>query len=170
MTNTRKQTGHNSIAALLLRGMVGGTMIAHGVRHGKTLDGTAPWFESIGFRQPRLQAQLSSGLEVGAGAAVLAGAATPLAAASIVGTMTVAYATVHRPNGFFTMNEGWEHVGLIAASSVAISALGPGRWSVDRALGIDTRGTPAVRAAATTIVGVVGAVIQLAVFWRRPAA
>jgi len=27
-------------------------MIAEGVRHGRTLDGTARWFGSIGFRQP----------------------------------------------------------------------------------------------------------------------
>ncbi|MDT4951147.1 MAG: putative oxidoreductase, partial [Pseudonocardiales bacterium] len=31
-------------------------MIAHGLRHGRTLDGTAGWFESIGFKEPRLQA------------------------------------------------------------------------------------------------------------------
>lgn len=97
----------NNIAPLMLRSMVGATMVAHGVRHGRTVDGTARWFETIGFRKPKMQAQLSSALEVASGAAIAVGFATPFAAASVVGTMTVAYATVHRPNGFFTMNEGW---------------------------------------------------------------
>lgn len=149
--------------------MVGGTLIAHGVRHGKTLDGTAGWFESIGFREPRLQAQLSSALEVGSGAAVVAGVATPLSASAIVGTMAVAYKTVHQPNGFFTMNEGWEHVGLLAACCVALSAIGPGRWSVDRKLGVDRIGSPLTRAAVTAGIGLGGAAAQLAVFWRKPA-
>jgi putative oxidoreductase len=158
----------SNLAALLLRGMVGGTMIAHGVRHGRTLDGTAGWFESIGFRQPRLQAQLSSAVEVGAGAGVLCGAATPLSGAAVVGTMSVAYATVHRDKGFFTMNEGWEHVGILAGSCVALSAIGPGRYSIDRALGLDERGRPGARAAVTLLIGLGGAAAQLALFWRRP--
>ena len=50
--------GHEpaGLAQLLLRGVLGGTMIAHGVRHARSLDGTARSFESIGFRQPRLRA------------------------------------------------------------------------------------------------------------------
>ncbi|WP_375476293.1 DoxX family protein [uncultured Jatrophihabitans sp.] len=153
---------------MLLRGMVGGTMIAHGVRHGRTLDGTAGWFGSIGFRQPRLQAQLSAGVEVAAGTAIVAGAATPLSSSAVVGTMAVAYRTVHRPNGFFTMNEGWEHVGLLAASSIALSAIGPGRFSIDRLLGLDDTGTPLLRAAASALLGVGGAAVQLATFWTEP--
>src|SRR5579875_2553477 len=138
---------------LLLRAAIGGTMIAHGVRHGRTLDGTARWFGSIGFREPRLQAQLSSAVEVGAGAAVAVGAATPLSTSAVVGTMAVAYRTVHRPNGYFVVNEGWEYVGFLAASCVALSALGPGRFSVDRVLGVDRVGTPGRRALLTAGVG-----------------
>ena len=78
------------VARLLLRAARGSTMIAHGVRHGRTLAGTARWFDSIGFRQPRLQAVTSAAVEVGAGTALLAGAATPLAASAVVGTMAVA--------------------------------------------------------------------------------
>jgi putative oxidoreductase len=44
------------LARWTLLAVVGGTMIAHGVRHGRTLEGTAGWFGSIGFRQPKLQA------------------------------------------------------------------------------------------------------------------
>src|ERR1700693_5338143 len=78
------------LARLLLRVSVGGTMIAHGVKHARSLPGTARWFESIGFRKPRLQAQLSAAVEIGSGAALIVGAATPLSAAAVVGTMAVA--------------------------------------------------------------------------------
>ena len=164
------RVGHESavIAQLLLRGILGGTMIAHGVRHARSLDGTARWFESVGFRQPRLQAQLSVAVEVGAGTALAAGAATPLAASAVVGTMAVAYRTVHRPNGYFITAEGWEYVGFISAASVALAALGPGRYSADHLLGLDKVGTPWQRAALAAGLGIGGAAAQLAAFWRRP--
>ena len=84
-----RQAGHapTGLAQLLLRGVLAGTMIAHGLRHARTLDGTSGWFRSIGFRQPRLQAQLSAAVEVGAGTALAGGVATPLAASAVVGTM-----------------------------------------------------------------------------------
>jgi putative oxidoreductase len=157
------------VARLLLRAAIGSTMIAHGIRHGRTLPGTAGWFGSIGFRQPTLQAVTSAVLEVGAGAALLAGAATPVAASAVVGTMAVAGHTVHRPNGFFVVEEGYEYVGNLAAASVALAALGPGRFSVDRALGLDEWGTGPRRAALAAGLGLAGAVAQLATFWRAPA-
>jgi putative oxidoreductase len=157
------------VARLLLRVALGGTMIAHGIRHGRTLDGTARWFGSIGFRQPKLQAVTSAVVEVGAGTALLAGAVTPVAASAVVGTMAVAGHTVHRPNGFFVVEEGYEYVGNLATASVALAALGPGRFSVDRALGLDDRGTGPRRAALAAGLGLAGAAAQLAAFWRRPA-
>jgi putative oxidoreductase len=158
----------SGLAPLLLRAVLGGTMIAHGVKHGRSLDGTAGWFGSIGFRQPRLQAQLSTVVEVGAGAALVAGVATPLAASAVVGTMAVAYGTVHRPNGFFITSEGWEYVGLISAASVALAALGPGKFSADGLLGLHETGKPWQRAALAAGLGLGGAAAQLATFWRPP--
>jgi len=158
--------GAAELAQLLLRAAIGGTMVAHGLRHARTLDGTAGWFGSIGFRQPRLQAQLSAGVEVGAGAALAAGLATPLAASAVVGTMGVAYHTVHRPNGYFVTAEGWEYVGFISTAAIALAALGAGRLSADRLLGLDRFGTPWQRAALAAGLGIGGAAAQLATFWR----
>ena len=157
------------IARLLLRTALGGTMIAHGVRHAQRLEGTARWFESIGFKQPELQAQASVAVEIGSGAAVLAGVATPLSNAAVVGTMGVAFQTVHRQNGYFVINEGWEYVAFVGAAAVALSALGPGGTSVDRLLGVDGVGTPAKRALTTLAVGLAGAAAQVAAFWTKPA-
>ena len=157
-------------ARLLLRATIGGTMIAHGLKHGRTLEGTARWFSSIGFREPKLQAAASAVVETGAGVAVLAGAATPLAASAVVGTMTVAARTVHLPNGFFITGEGYEYVMNLSAASVTLAALGPGEFSVDRLLGIDEKLSPAQRTALAAGLGLGAAALQLAVFWRpKPA-
>ena len=157
------------VARLLLRAAVGGTMIAHGVRHGRTLAGTARWFGSIGFRRPELQAATSAVVEIGAGSALVAGAATPLSAAAVVGTLAVATRTVHLPNGFFVINEGWEFVMNLGVASVALTALGAGPFSVDRALGLEKRLSGPKMAALAAVLGLGGAAVQLATFWRRPA-
>lgn len=166
---TRRGRAGREVAALLLRAAVGGTMVAHGVKHARSLEGTAGWFGSIGFRQPRLQAKASAAVEIGGGAAVLAGAATPLAAASVVGTMTVAARSVHAPNGFFITDEGWEYVTNLAAASVALAAIGPGRFSVDGLTGADHRLRGPAAAAVAAGLGLAAGLAQLAVFWRQPA-
>jgi putative oxidoreductase len=159
-----------AIASLLLRGVIGGTLIAHGVKHGRSLNGTAGWFGSIGFRQPQLQAKASAAVEIGAGAALVAGAGTPLAAAAAVGTMAVAARSVHLPNGFFITAEGWEYVANLATASVALAGIGPGRWSVDHLTGWDRRWGGRRAAATAATLGLVGAAAQLAAFWRKPQA
>ena len=53
--------------------------------------------------------------------------------------------------------------------SVALAAMGPGRWSLDRALGLHEWGTPAKRVALAAGLGLAGAAAQLALFWRKPA-
>jgi putative oxidoreductase len=156
------------VARLGLRTAIGATMIAHGVRHGRTLDGTARWFGSIGFKQPKLQAAASAAVETGAGVALIAGAGTPLAASAVVGTLAVAARTVHVPNGFFITKEGYEYVMNLSVASVALAALGPGDLSVDRLLGIHEKLTPASRAALAAGLGLGAAALQLAVFWRAP--
>jgi putative oxidoreductase len=156
------------VASLILRGVIGGTMIAHGVRHGRTLDGTARWFGGIGFSQPELQARTSVVVEVGAGSAVLIGAATPLAAAAVIGTMAVAARSVHLPNGFFITKDGYEYVLTMAAASAALATIGPGPLSVDAALGQAERFRGPKAGLAAIAIGLAGAAAQLATFWRRP--
>lgn len=156
------------VASLVLRAAIGGTMIAHGVRHGRTLEGTARWFGSIGFKQPKLQAAASAAVEVGAGAALIVGAGTPLAASAVVGTMAVAARSVHLPNGFFITGEGYEYVLNLSAASVALAAIGPGRLSVDRLLGLDAKLAGHQRAVLAAGLGLGAAAAQLAAFWERP--
>ncbi|MEU8803251.1 DoxX family protein [Spirillospora sp. NPDC048819] len=155
-------------AQLVLRCVVGVTMAAHGVKHARTLDGTAGWFGSIGFRRPRMQAVASAVVEIGAGLALIAGLATPLAAAAVVGTMAVAALSVHVPNGFFITREGCEYVLNLGIASVAIGVLGTGSASVDGAFGLFSGVSGLQGAALVAGLGLAGAAVQLAVFWRRP--
>lgn len=156
------------VASLVLRAAIGGTLVAHGVRHARSLDGTARWFGSIGFKEPKLQAAASAVVEVGAGAALIAGAGTPLAASAVVGTMAVAARSVHLENGFFITAEGYEYVLNLSAASVALAAIGPGSLSVDRLLGVHDKLTPGQRAGLAVGVGLAAAAAQLAAFWERP--
>nr|WP_257101749.1 DoxX family protein [Streptomyces sp. alain-838] len=92
-----------------------------------------------------------------------------MAAAAVVGTMGVAGRAVHRDNGFFVNAEGYEYVLNIAVATTALAALGPGRWSVDRALRTDRLLTGLPAAVVAGGVGAAGAAAQLAAFWDRPA-
>ncbi|MFE9320743.1 DoxX family protein [Nocardia sp. NPDC052278] len=125
--------------ALLLRVIAGLTMAAHGYQKfysGGRIPGTARWFDSIGMRPGRLHAVAAAGTEVGAGIMLALGLLTPLAGAGFVGLMLVAAWTVHRANGFYSVNSGWEYNLVLAAIGVALSTTGPGEWSLDGVLGL----------------------------------
>lgn len=155
------------IAALLLRVALGVTLIAHGRNHGwgsGGLKGTTDWFESIGLRPARVHAAVSAYLEVAAGLAMLLGVLVPVAAAAGVGIMTVAFVTVHRANGFFIFREGYEYVAVLATALIALSVLGAGKVSIDRALGTEIDGGWVGLAVAAG--GLLGAGLLLATSWR----
>ncbi|MFC8043833.1 DoxX family protein [Nocardia sp. NPDC057353] len=155
------------IALLLLRVVVGGTMIAHGVNHwigGGKIAGTGRWFESLGLRNGVLQAWFSVITEIGAGVLLILGLLTPFAAAAIVGVTLVAGLLAHRPNGFFVFKEGYEYVLVLAVTVVALGLLGPGRISLDHALDIEITGWAGGGIALG--LGVVATLGLLAVFYR----
>lgn len=157
------------IAAVLLRVVVGLTLVAHGYNHlwGRGgLAGTARWFASLGLRPPKLHAVLSGVGELAAGAALAIGLLTPLAAAFVVGTMVTAGITTHRRNGFFVFKEGYEYVLMIGVVCAVIGLLGPGTVSVDRLLGIDAALAGVVGFSLTVGLGVLGAAVLLAATWR----
>jgi putative oxidoreductase len=158
-----------NIAALLLRLVLGGTLIAHGWNHafgGGRLPGTARWFESIGIRPGRVHALMATVTELGAGAMLILGLITPLAAAGAVGTMLVALVANHAKNGFFIFRagEGYEYVLMITLVGCAIAALGGGRWSLDNALGFSLNGWGGLALGGGA--GGLGAALLLATSWR----
>ena len=109
---------------------------------------------------------MASLTELGAGALLIVGLFTPLAAAGVVGVMVVAWITNHRTNGFFIFRpgEGWEYVANLTFAGLAIGALGPGRWSLDRATRFHPDGYRGLAIAG--VFGIGGALLLLAIFWR----
>jgi putative oxidoreductase len=159
------------VALLLLRLWAGIVIIAHGVNHGRTLDGTAKWFASKGFKSAELNARISALNEIAIGVALIAGLLTSVAAAGLVATMFVAFWSIHRFVGFFNFrrpDEGYEYVTTLAVIGIAVAVAGPGRYSVDEAIGIAGNLDGWVGAAIVGA-GVLVAVGQLATFWRKPA-
>jgi putative oxidoreductase len=158
-----------SAGLLILRVMVGIVMVAHGYNHifrGGRIKGTAGWFESLGMKPGILHAWLASLTELGAGAMLIFGLFTPLAAAGVVGVMLVALITNHIKNGFFIFRpgEGYEYVLTLCVVGLSIAALPAGRFSIDHAIDLDWTGWTGLAIAA--IAGGGGALLLLAVFWR----
>ena len=160
-----------SLAALLLRAILGVVAFAHGWNHvfrGGKLPGVARWFGSLGFSAPKLQAALASYTELGAGVLLVLGLLTPLAAAAVAGTMLVALVANHFRNGFFIFRpgEGYEYVLTLLVASLALGALGGGELSVDEAIGIadDVDGFTGIAIAAGAGLGL-GALVLVS-FWR----
>jgi len=156
-------------ASLILRLVLGVTLIAHGWNHGfgpGGLKGTAGWFESIGLRPAKVHAAVSSYLELAAGAALIVGFLVPFAAAAGVGIMTVAFVTVHRRNGFFIFREGegYEYVMTMAFALTALAVLGGGKVSLDHALDLDLDGVAIGLGSAAA--GLLGAAGMLVTSWR----
>jgi putative oxidoreductase len=158
---------------LVVRVSVGATMIAHGYNHiyrGGKIKGTAGWFASLGMKPGLLHAWLASLTELAAGAGLVLGLLTPLAAGAIIGTLTVAFITNHRKAGFFVFRrptEGWEYLMNLIAATVAIGCLGPGRWSLDNAIDFEPHGWWGL--VITLVIGFGGAAGLLVTFWRPPA-
>lgn len=155
------------VALLLVRVVVGITMIAHGLNHwrgGGRIEGTARWFTGLGLRRGKLQAWLSVVTEVGAGVLLLVGLLTPLACAAVISVMLVAGILAHRPNGFFVFKDGYEYVLVLSVITLALAMLGPGRLSIDAASGIDVTGWAGGGIALGVAVAATAG--MLAVFWR----
>jgi len=157
------------VALLLVRVVIGVTMMAHGYNHwrgGGKIAGTGRWFSGLGLRYGVLQAWMSVVTELGAGVLLVAGLFTPLACAAVISVMLVAGLLAHRKNGFFVFKDGYEYVLMIAVACLALATLGPGRFSLDNAFGIEITGWAGGGIALGVAVVATGGL--LATFYRPP--
>ncbi len=159
------------VGLLILRLVLGLTLAAHGYNKffgGGRIPGTARWFESIGMKNGRFQAVVAASTEMSAGLGLAAGLLTPIPAAGFVALMFVAAWTVHRPNGFFIVEQGWEYNLVLATGAVVVATLGAGQYSLDWLIfGYNWRaGWHGLLIA--LLLGLGGAVGQLLIFYRPP--
>jgi len=132
------------VALTLLRIGVGAIFVAHGWQKLSDIHGTAAMFAHGGMPNPTLMVYLAILGEFFGGLGLALGALTPLAALGPVLTMAGAIYFVHRDNGLFAQNGGWEYPLTMLLIALYFVTHGAGPLSVD-ALVARNRRRPARR-------------------------
>jgi putative oxidoreductase len=129
------------LGKLLLRIVVGGVFLAHGMQKltgalgGGGLEGTEKMVASQRMNPPRRNALAVALSETLAGVGLILGLGTPVATALATGAMATAYRKVHGKNGFFNSKGGYEFNLTLVAAAAALTIDGPGPISADAVVG-----------------------------------
>ncbi|WP_397453393.1 DoxX family protein [Pseudomonas sp. NA-150] len=125
----------------VLRIIVGIVFVAHGGQKlfglfgGYGLAGTAQYMESLGLTPGYMMASLAGGAEFFGGVALIIGLLARPAAVALIFMTLVAIFSVHIHNGLFMANNGMEFALALLGGLIAVLIEGPGRLSLDRAIG-----------------------------------
>jgi putative oxidoreductase len=150
-----------AVGLLLLRLVVGLLFFGHGAQKlfgwfgGHGIVGTGGFLGSLGYRWSRTMAFVAGVVECFGGALLALGFLTPLACAALIGQMLNAAVAVHRRNGLWNADGGYELPLAYATVAASMALMGPGAWSLDSALELETDGI-AVGIAAIVLGIVVG--------------
>jgi putative oxidoreductase len=124
-----------NIGLLIIRLMIGFTFMGHGAQKlfgwfgGAGPTGTGKWLESIGIQSGGTIWAILAGLfELVGGVLFASGELTAVGAALITVVMIDAIVTVHRRNGFWISNNGFEYTLVIIVVVVGIALIGPGQY------------------------------------------
>lgn len=129
-----------NLGTVAIRGVIGPLFVGHGAQKlwgkfgGHGLDGTGGYFEQLGLKPGRRNAQAAGVAELAGGALLTTGALTPVATTLISSTMITAIRKAHAQNGPWVTEGGFEYNAVLVAAMTAIAEQGPGKPSVDDAL------------------------------------
>jgi putative oxidoreductase len=129
-----------NIGLLIIRLVIGVLFVGHGAQKlfgwfgGYGIKGTGGWFESIGIKPGVTMALLAGLAELLGGLLFALGLLTPLAGIMIAGTMVMAIAKVHAPNGLWSTANGYEYNLTLLAVSIGVALIGPGQYALDTLL------------------------------------
>ncbi len=132
----------NDLGLLLLRLTQGGLFAGHGSQKlfgwfgGYGLKGTAGWVESLGLRPGSWWAPAAAISEFGGGVLNALGLFHPLGPIGIIASMSMATAKVHWGKPIWVTAGGAELPVTDITIALALMLTGPGRCSLDYALGI----------------------------------
>jgi len=127
---------------LILRLTVGGLLAGHGSRKlfgwfsGPGLKGTAGWLESLGLKPGTPWATAASASEFGGGVLTTLGFLHPLGPFGTMGAMIMATVKAHWGKPIWASKGGAELPVINMATALALTLIGPGRFSLDHVLGI----------------------------------
>ena len=156
------------LGLLVMRLTAGGLMAGHGAQKlfgwfgGHGLEGTGGWLESMGLRPGKRWALLAGGSEFGSGVLTALGLLSPLGPLGMLAPMAIATGKVHRGKPIWVTEGGAELPVVNMALGTGLALTGPGRYSLDRALGV--RVPPAL-----ALVALAGVAAGIAVTVRQPA-
>jgi putative oxidoreductase len=142
MGRRRSEGGRSDLAALILRVVLGGLLAGHGSQkafgwfNGPGLEGTSGFMEMMGMRPGRLWGTLAALSEFGGGVLTLLGLLNPLGPLGVIGAMSIATTKVHWGKPIWATEGGAELPVTNIAVATALMLNGPGKYSIDRALGI----------------------------------
>jgi putative oxidoreductase len=126
-----------NIGLLIIRVVIGVIFMGHGAQKlfgwfgGYGIKGTGGWFESIGIKPGAAMALLAGLTELIGGILFTLGLLTPLAGIMIAGTMVMAIAKVHAPNGLWSTENGYEYNLTVIAVVIGVALIGPGQYALD---------------------------------------
>jgi putative oxidoreductase len=130
------------LARLIVRLVMGGLMAGHGAQKlfgwfgGGGPQGTAGMMESLEMRPAHHWAFVAGASEFGGGLLTALGALNPLGPLGVIGSMTMATTKVHWGKPIWVTSGGAELPLTNLSIATAPMIVGPGRYSVDHALGI----------------------------------
>jgi putative oxidoreductase len=122
---------------LVIRALIGPLFIGHGCQKlfgwfgGYGIEATAGAFEQMGLRPGKRHATAAGAAEAAGGLLLTLGALTPVAAATITGTMVTAIRKAHAKNGLWAPDGGFEYNLVLMAAMASITDSGPGPLSID---------------------------------------
>ncbi|MFT7169759.1 MAG: putative oxidoreductase [Paracoccaceae bacterium] len=128
------QNLRTDIGLLTLRLMAGTILVFHGSQMifglfgGYGIAGTAGWMESIGIPFATVSAVLAGGTQLIGGLAFLTGLFARTLSAPVAFALLVGALTAH--SGFDVAKGGMEYPLLLAAVSLTLGLVGPGRLSI----------------------------------------
>ena len=166
--------GGTDIGLLLLRLGIGGVVFAHGAQKvfglwgGTGIAGFATNLEGLGYQQATTLSWLTGVTELVAGAFLVLGLLTPLAAAAVLAIMINAV-LLKLGNGFFVTgpsgSDAIEFSGVLGLGAACLVFTGPGRIALDNGRAWHRR--PASWGVLALVIGVAAAVLVY-ILLRRP--
>jgi putative oxidoreductase len=130
-----------NLAMLILRVVLGLLLAGHGSQKlfgwfgGHGLQGTGDFMESLDLQPGHLWAALAGLSEFGGGVLTVLGFLNPLGPLGIIGAMAMATRKVHWGTPIWATEGGAELPVTNTAAALAVMLNGPGKYSLDRALG-----------------------------------